>query len=146
MPSCTCMLVCLSVHASVSLWAGIVTYSLTLSQPVIYLQGLLKARKILEEDFGNIHIVFGDPMSIREFSDGKVNRSKHSLAPRWVSGKGDGFWQHLHSLLRPSICVVLDECIGTSWAWCHLFCVFKSLCESDARRVASLKPFLYVAL
>ena len=47
-------------------------------------QGLLKARKILEEDFGNIHILFGDPISIREFSDGRVDRSKHSLAPRWV--------------------------------------------------------------
>lgn len=46
--------------------------------------GLLKARKILEEDFGNIHIFFGDPVSIREFSEGKVDRSKHSLAPRYI--------------------------------------------------------------
>ncbi|KAK7103571.1 dihydroxyacetone phosphate acyltransferase-like [Littorina saxatilis] len=46
--------------------------------------GLLKARKILEEDFGNIHITFGEPVSIRKFSDGKVDRSMHSLAPRYI--------------------------------------------------------------
>lgn len=46
--------------------------------------GLLKARKILEEDFGNIHVHIGDPISIRQFSDGKVDRSQHSLAPRYM--------------------------------------------------------------
>lgn len=46
--------------------------------------GLLKARKILEEDFGNVHIYFGEPVSIRKFSDGRVDRSKHSLAPRYI--------------------------------------------------------------
>jgi glycerone phosphate O-acyltransferase len=45
-------------------------------------QGLIKARAVLEEDFGNIHVNFGDPISIRQFSDGKVDRSMHSLAPR----------------------------------------------------------------
>lgn len=46
--------------------------------------GLLKARKVLDEDFGNVHIYFGEPVSIRKFSDGKVDRSKHSLAPRYI--------------------------------------------------------------
>ncbi|RUS83045.1 hypothetical protein EGW08_009184 [Elysia chlorotica] len=47
--------------------------------------GLLKARKILEEDFGNIHIVFGQPISIRKYSEGFVDRSLHNLAPRYIA-------------------------------------------------------------
>ncbi|PVD26429.1 hypothetical protein C0Q70_14106 [Pomacea canaliculata] len=46
--------------------------------------GLIKARKVLEEDFGNVHIFFGEPISIRQFSEGRVDRSKHSLAPRYI--------------------------------------------------------------
>ncbi|XP_059144177.1 dihydroxyacetone phosphate acyltransferase-like [Physella acuta] len=47
--------------------------------------GLLKARKILEEDFGNIHIYFGEPISIRKYSEGLVDRSLHNLAPRYIA-------------------------------------------------------------
>lgn len=46
-------------------------------------QGLLKARKILEDNFGNVHIHFGEPISIRKYSDGLVDRSLHNLAPRY---------------------------------------------------------------
>jgi glycerone phosphate O-acyltransferase len=41
----------------------------------LYLQGLFKARKLLSEDFGNVHVHFGEPLSIRKFTDGKVDRS-----------------------------------------------------------------------
>ena len=49
----------------------------------MYLQGLFKARKLLSEDFGNVHVHFGEPLSIRKFTDGKVDRSVHSLVPRY---------------------------------------------------------------
>ncbi|KAK3093759.1 hypothetical protein FSP39_019822 [Pinctada imbricata] len=44
--------------------------------------GLLKARSVLQEDFGNVHMHFGEPLSIRRYTDGKADRSVHSLAPR----------------------------------------------------------------
>jgi len=47
--------------------------------------GLLKARKILEEDFGNVHINFGEPISIRKYTEGFVDRSLHNLAPRYMA-------------------------------------------------------------
>ena len=49
----------------------------------MYLQGLFKARKLLSKDFGNVHVHFGEPLSIRKFTDGKVDRSVHSLVPRY---------------------------------------------------------------
>uniref|UniRef100_A0A0B6ZSK3 Phospholipid/glycerol acyltransferase domain-containing protein n=2 Tax=Arion vulgaris TaxID=1028688 RepID=A0A0B6ZSK3_9EUPU len=47
--------------------------------------GLLKARKILEENFGNVHLYFGEPISIRKYSEGLVDRSLHNLAPRYIA-------------------------------------------------------------
>ncbi|KAL5007949.1 hypothetical protein ScPMuIL_013530 [Solemya velum] len=44
--------------------------------------GLLKARSILAEDFGNVHVHFGDPVSIRNYSVSKLDRTVHNLAPR----------------------------------------------------------------
>lgn len=49
-----------------------------------FLQALLKARNILNEDFGNVHMYFGEPISIRQYTTGKIDRSVHSLAPRQV--------------------------------------------------------------
>jgi glycerone phosphate O-acyltransferase len=46
---------------------------------------LLKARNILNEDFGNVHMYFGEPISIRHYTTGKVDRSVHSLAPRYIA-------------------------------------------------------------
>ncbi|XP_013398318.1 dihydroxyacetone phosphate acyltransferase-like isoform X1 [Lingula anatina] len=47
--------------------------------------GLLKASSILNEDFGNIHMYIGEPISIRQFSIGKIDRVQHSLAPRYIA-------------------------------------------------------------
>lgn len=46
---------------------------------------LLKARNILNEDFGNVHMYFGEPISIRQYTTGKIDRSVHSLAPRYIA-------------------------------------------------------------
>ncbi|CAJ0968113.1 unnamed protein product [Ranitomeya imitator] len=51
--------------------------------------GLLKARKILNDNFGNIHIYIGRPISLRSMASERINRSKYNLIPR-------------HSLQRPS--------------------------------------------
>ncbi|XP_040206983.1 dihydroxyacetone phosphate acyltransferase-like isoform X3 [Rana temporaria] len=47
--------------------------------------GLMKARKLLSENFGNIHIYFGQPLSLRSLSSGKINRSEYNLTPRHLS-------------------------------------------------------------
>ncbi|XP_075049347.1 dihydroxyacetone phosphate acyltransferase-like [Mixophyes fleayi] len=44
--------------------------------------GLIRARKLLSEDFGNIHIFFGKPISLRSLASGRINRSQYNLIPR----------------------------------------------------------------
>ncbi|KAF1376877.1 hypothetical protein PFLUV_G00216040 [Perca fluviatilis] len=46
--------------------------------------GLFKARKILSEDFGSIHVYFGQPVSVRSLAQGKVNRCQFNLVPRHI--------------------------------------------------------------
>lgn len=46
--------------------------------------GLFKARKILSEDYGSIHVYFGQPVSVRSLAEGKVNRCQFSLTPRHI--------------------------------------------------------------
>ncbi|XP_061480431.1 dihydroxyacetone phosphate acyltransferase isoform X2 [Rhineura floridana] len=49
--------------------------------------GLLKARKILSEDFGSIHVYFGQPVSIRTLAAGRINRCTFNLVPRHIPQK-----------------------------------------------------------
>uniref|UniRef100_A0A8C9ZJL0 Glyceronephosphate O-acyltransferase 2 n=1 Tax=Sander lucioperca TaxID=283035 RepID=A0A8C9ZJL0_SANLU len=44
--------------------------------------GLLKATKVLQEDYGNMHVNFGRPMSVRRLCQGKINRCQYNLIPR----------------------------------------------------------------
>lgn len=46
------------------------------------LQGLLKASKVLGEDYGSMHVNFGRPMSVRHLCQGKINRGQYNLVPR----------------------------------------------------------------
>ncbi|KAM4529864.1 dihydroxyacetone phosphate acyltransferase isoform 2-T2 [Fundulus diaphanus] len=49
--------------------------------------GLFKARKILSEDYGSIHVYFGQPVSARSLAEGRVNRSQFNLIPRHIPRK-----------------------------------------------------------
>ncbi|XP_041108521.1 dihydroxyacetone phosphate acyltransferase isoform X2 [Polyodon spathula] len=49
--------------------------------------GLLKARKMLSDDFGSIHIYFGHPVSLRSLAKEKINRSDFNLVPRHIPRK-----------------------------------------------------------
>ncbi|XP_048342611.1 dihydroxyacetone phosphate acyltransferase isoform X2 [Sphaerodactylus townsendi] len=49
--------------------------------------GLLKARKILSEDFGSIHVYFGQPLSLRTLAAGRINRCPYNLVPRHIPQK-----------------------------------------------------------
>ncbi|KAL7872543.1 hypothetical protein SRHO_G00075260 [Serrasalmus rhombeus] len=44
--------------------------------------GLLKARKVLEDDYGCMHVCFGKPVSARALAQGRVNRGQFNLVPR----------------------------------------------------------------
>ncbi|XP_034756643.1 dihydroxyacetone phosphate acyltransferase [Etheostoma cragini] len=46
--------------------------------------GLFKARKILSEDYGSIHVYFGQPVSVRSLAQGRVNRCQFNLLPRHI--------------------------------------------------------------
>ncbi|XP_028579805.2 dihydroxyacetone phosphate acyltransferase isoform X2 [Podarcis muralis] len=49
--------------------------------------GLLKARKILSEDFGSIHIFFGQPVSLRSLAAGRIDTCSFNLVPRHIPQK-----------------------------------------------------------
>ncbi|XP_038582617.1 dihydroxyacetone phosphate acyltransferase isoform X1 [Micropterus salmoides] len=49
--------------------------------------GLFKARKILSEDYGSIHVYFGQPVSVRSLAEGKVNRCQFNLTPRHIPSR-----------------------------------------------------------
>ncbi|XP_036942904.1 dihydroxyacetone phosphate acyltransferase isoform X1 [Acanthopagrus latus] len=44
--------------------------------------GLLKASKVLQEDYGSMHVNFGRPLSVRQLCEGRINRSQYNLIPR----------------------------------------------------------------
>lgn len=46
--------------------------------------GLFKARTILSEDYGSIHVYFGQPVSVRSLAQGRVNRCQFNLMPRHI--------------------------------------------------------------
>ncbi|XP_078069482.1 dihydroxyacetone phosphate acyltransferase isoform X2 [Mustelus asterias] len=52
--------------------------------------GLLKARKILSENFGSIHVYFGQPVSVRSLATGTIRRSQYNLVPRHIPRKPSG--------------------------------------------------------
>ncbi|XP_076872576.1 dihydroxyacetone phosphate acyltransferase [Brachyhypopomus gauderio] len=46
--------------------------------------GLLKARQVLREDYGTMHVYFGRPVSVRALAQGRINRSQYNLVPRHI--------------------------------------------------------------
>ncbi|XP_052442719.1 dihydroxyacetone phosphate acyltransferase [Carassius gibelio] len=46
--------------------------------------GLLKARRVLSEDYGSMHVYFGNPVSVRSLAEGKIKRSQYNLLPRYI--------------------------------------------------------------
>uniref|UniRef100_A0A5S6K4Q5 Actin, cytoplasmic 1 n=1 Tax=Xenopus tropicalis TaxID=8364 RepID=A0A5S6K4Q5_XENTR len=44
--------------------------------------GMIKARSVLHQNFGSIHVYFGVPLSLRSLSYGRISRSQYNLTPR----------------------------------------------------------------
>ncbi|XP_077076651.1 dihydroxyacetone phosphate acyltransferase [Siphateles boraxobius] len=49
--------------------------------------GLLKARRVLSEDYGSMHVYFGHPVSLRSLAEGKIDRSQYNMLPRYIPQK-----------------------------------------------------------
>ncbi|NXD14468.1 GNPAT acyltransferase, partial [Nothocercus nigrocapillus] len=49
--------------------------------------GLLKARRILSDNFGTIHVYVGQPVSLRTLASGRINRCPYNLVPRHLPQK-----------------------------------------------------------
>ncbi|NXR14495.1 GNPAT acyltransferase, partial [Semnornis frantzii] len=49
--------------------------------------GLLRARRILSDNFGTIHIYVGQPVSLRTLASGRINRCPYNLVPRHLPQK-----------------------------------------------------------
>ncbi|OXB73816.1 UNVERIFIED_CONTAM: hypothetical protein H355_013317, partial [Colinus virginianus] len=49
--------------------------------------GLLKARRILSDNFGTIHIYVGQPVSLRTLASGRINLCPYNLVPRHLPQK-----------------------------------------------------------
>lgn len=78
--------------------------------------GLFKARKLLSEDFGNVHVHFGEPLSIRTFTDGKVDRSVHSLVPRYIASLSDDENKLIQSLGYNVVLLQLQHMVISPWS------------------------------
>ncbi|XP_039980944.1 dihydroxyacetone phosphate acyltransferase [Xiphias gladius] len=61
--------------------------------------GLFKARKVLSEDYGSIHVYFGQPVSVRSLAEGRVNRCQFNLIPRHIPNRPSG---DIHSFVNDS--------------------------------------------
>ncbi|CAN9507522.1 unnamed protein product [Ophioblennius macclurei] len=61
--------------------------------------GLFQARKVLSEDYGSIHVYFGQPVSVRSLAEGKVNRGQFNLIPRHIPQRPG---EDIHSFVKES--------------------------------------------
>ncbi|XP_046848625.1 dihydroxyacetone phosphate acyltransferase-like [Xenia sp. Carnegie-2017] len=53
-------------------------------KPKESLKGLLSSRSVLSDDYGHVYMYFGEPISLREFSQDYVDRSMRSCIPRSI--------------------------------------------------------------
>ncbi|KAM6964902.1 dihydroxyacetone phosphate acyltransferase [Aplochiton taeniatus] len=71
--------------------------------------GLLKARKVLSEDYGSIHVYFGPPQSVRTLSQDRLDRCQYNLKPRHIPGKPSEQTQALVSDVAYSLVRLQEE-------------------------------------
>lgn len=71
--------------------------------------GLLKASKVLREDYGSMHVNFGHPMSVRHLCQGKINRGQYNLIPRDLPQKPSAETQACVSWLAHLVVRIQEE-------------------------------------
>ncbi|XP_060947003.1 dihydroxyacetone phosphate acyltransferase [Limanda limanda] len=83
---------------------------------------LLKATKVLQEDYGAMYVNFGRPMSVRQMCEGKINRCQYNLTPRDLPQKPTAEAQACVSWLAHLMVRVQDEGSVIS-PWSLMACV-----------------------
>ncbi|XP_048386812.1 dihydroxyacetone phosphate acyltransferase isoform X1 [Stegostoma tigrinum] len=79
--------------------------------------GLLKARKILSENFGSIHVYFGQPVSVRSLATGAIKRSQYNLVPRHIPRKPCGdVHRFLDAVGHRMVMLQQKNMVISSWA------------------------------
>ncbi|CAG5928141.1 unnamed protein product [Menidia menidia] len=71
--------------------------------------GLLKASRVLKDNYGCMHVNFGRPLSVRQLCEGKINRSQYNLIPRDLPQKPTAEAQACVSWLAHLIVRVQEE-------------------------------------
>ncbi|KAK2856334.1 hypothetical protein Q5P01_005069 [Channa striata] len=71
--------------------------------------GLLKASKVLQEDYGTMHVTFGRPLSVRELCQGKINHCQYNLIPRDLPQKPTAETQACVSWLSHLVVRIQEE-------------------------------------
>ncbi|MED6293489.1 hypothetical protein CHARACLAT_011131 [Characodon lateralis] len=84
--------------------------------------GLLKASKVLRENYGCMHVNFGRPLSVRQLCEGKLNRSQYNLIPRDLPQKPNAETEACGSWLAHMIVRIQEEGTLTS-PWSLMACV-----------------------
>ncbi|KAM4530004.1 dihydroxyacetone phosphate acyltransferase-like isoform 1-T1 [Fundulus diaphanus] len=84
--------------------------------------GLLKATKVLQENYGCMHVNFGRPLSVRRLCEGKINRCQYNHMPRDLPQKPNAEAQACGSWLAHLMVRVQEEGSLTS-PWSLMACV-----------------------
>ncbi|XP_007560978.1 dihydroxyacetone phosphate acyltransferase isoform X2 [Poecilia formosa] len=84
--------------------------------------GLLKASRVLQENYGCMHVNFGRPLSARRLCEGKINRCQYNLTPRDLPQKPNAEAQACGSWLAHMIVRLQEEGALTS-PWSLMACV-----------------------
>ncbi|XP_071504343.1 dihydroxyacetone phosphate acyltransferase-like [Diadema antillarum] len=79
--------------------------------------GLVKARKIFQEDFGNITVHFCDPISLRDHLS-SLDRSAHNLSPRFLFSLVPEEQQAIENIAHEVQQIQRDHIILSPWTLC----------------------------
>uniref|UniRef100_A0A8C1WXU8 Si:ch73-21k16.5 n=1 Tax=Cyprinus carpio TaxID=7962 RepID=A0A8C1WXU8_CYPCA len=77
---------------------------------------LLKARTVLKENYGCMHVFFGNPVSVRDLVKGKINHRQYNLVPRDLPMKPSKEMQEFVSGLAHTIIRLQERNVVLS-AW-----------------------------
>ncbi|XP_052441736.1 dihydroxyacetone phosphate acyltransferase isoform X1 [Carassius gibelio] len=79
-------------------------------------EALLKARTVLKQDYGCMHVYFGNPVSVRDLVKGKINRREYNLVPRDLPMKPSKETQEFVSgLAHMIICLQERNVVLSAW-------------------------------
>ncbi|XP_056150801.1 dihydroxyacetone phosphate acyltransferase [Lampris incognitus] len=83
---------------------------------------LLKANRVLQEGYGSMHVNFGHPLSVRQLSEGRIDRRQYNLVPRDLPQKPSVETQACVSWLA-SLVVHLQERGSVLSPWSIMACL-----------------------